>query len=155
MGPKTLVAGVLAFLMIAASTGFGEEDRTQKEKDPAPQRPQTDPRQLLRGDGEPGRKTEPGTVLRSLGVGMFLGAAGDLATTEWGLARPGLREANPLATSRGVRLSTHILAPAVAWWSTEELRKAGRPKLALALRIGVAVAYSYAALRNVHTIGTR
>jgi hypothetical protein len=86
---------------------------------------------------------------------MFLGAAGDLATTEWGLAGPGLREANPLAASRSVRISTHVLAPALVWWSTEEIRKAGRPKLALALRIGVAVAYSYATARNLHTISTR
>ncbi len=96
--------------------------------------------------------TEPPPLFRAFGAGMFLGAAGDLATTEWGLAQPGIRESNVLAANRGVRISTHVLAPALVWWTTDEIRKSGHPKLAFALRIGITLAYSYAVAHNLRTI---
>ena len=98
--------------------------------------------------------TEPPGLFRAFGVGMVLGAAGDLATTEWGLAQPGIGESNLLAANRGVRISTHVLAPALVWWTTDEIRKSGHTRLALALRIGITLAYSYAVAHNLRTINT-
>jgi hypothetical protein len=45
-----------------------------------------------------------------------------------------------------------VVAPAVVYWTTEEMHKRGRRKLALALRIGLMVAYSYAAIHNIRTV---
>jgi hypothetical protein len=89
---------------------------------------------------------------RFMGVGMFAASAGDIGTTEWGLRQDGIYEGNPISTNRGVRIATHVVAPAVVWWTTEKMHKQGRKKLALVLRIGLMVAYSYAAMHNIHTV---
>jgi hypothetical protein len=85
---------------------------------------------------------------------MFAASAGDVATTEWGLAQPGIYEGNPVSTHRGVRIATHVVAPAVVWWTTEEMHKRGRKKLAFAIRIGLMIAYSYATAHNLRTINS-
>lgn len=86
------------------------------------------------------------------GMGMFGASAADLATTEWGLSQPNLQEGNPIAGNRGVRVVHHVLGPAAVYWTTEKLRQSGRPKLALALRIGLMAAYSFAAVHNVRQV---
>jgi hypothetical protein len=96
--------------------------------------------------------SEGSSLFTFTGVGMFAASGGDIATTEWGLNRPGIYEGNPVSTHRGVRIATHVVAPALVWWTTEELHKKGQKKLALAIRIGLMVAYSYAAAHNLRTI---
>jgi hypothetical protein len=86
------------------------------------------------------------------GLGIFAASAADFATTEWGLSR-GLQEGNPVASQRGIRLVHHVAGPALVYWSTERLRKSGKPRLALGLRIALMAAYSYAAIHNVRQVG--
>jgi hypothetical protein len=90
----------------------------------------------------------PSPLFRILGVGLFAASAADFATTEWGLSR-GLREGNPVASERGARLLHHVAGPAVVHWTTERLQRSGREKLALGIRLGLMVAYSYAAIHNL------
>lgn len=87
------------------------------------------------------------------GAGLFAASAADFATTEWGLAR-GLQEGNPVASQRGIRLVHHVVGPAAVYWTTERLQKSGRTKLALGLRIALMAAYSYAAVHNLHQVGS-
>ena len=91
-------------------------------------------------------------LFKTLGVGMFLASGADLASTEIGLNRPGIAELNPTQQNRAVRLSTHVAAPALVWWLSENVRRGGKPKLALFMRIGFAVAHSYAVMHNVRTM---
>ena len=44
-------------------------------------------------------------------IGMLVGSAVDLGTTEYGLKYPGIHEANPLMRNRGVRITVNIAAP--------------------------------------------
>lgn len=97
---------------------------------------------------------EEGALFRALGVGMFAASAGDLASTEWGLGRPGIYEANPLASNRNVRLSTHLVVPAAVWWTTKRLHQDGHEKAALWIRIAVTAAYGYAVMHNLRTAGS-
>ena len=97
---------------------------------------------------------EEGALFQTLGVGMFAASAGDLASTEWGLGRPGVYEANPLASNRTVRLSTHVLVPAAVWWTTRRLHRDGHEKTALWIRIAVTAAYGYAVMHNLRTAGS-
>jgi hypothetical protein len=85
---------------------------------------------------------------------MFAASAGDLATTEWGLTKPGIYESNPLATNRNVRVTAHVLVPTVVWWTTNKMRKNGHHKAALWIRIGVTAAYGYAVMHNLRTTGS-
>jgi hypothetical protein len=89
-----------------------------------------------------------------MGVGMFAASAGDLWTTETALSRGGFRELNPLQTNRFARIGTHIAVPALLWWMTARAHDRGNTKLALAMRIGFAVAYGYVTLHNGRTIGS-
>jgi hypothetical protein len=88
----------------------------------------------------------------SIGVGMFVASGADLLSTEIGLGRPGIVETNPMQQGRTLRIATHVAAPAAMWWITEKVRRQGKPKLALLMRIGFSVAYSYAVMHNVRTI---
>ena len=90
-------------------------------------------------------------LFRASGVGMFAASAADIATTEWGLSQ-GLHEGNPAASQRGLRLATHVVGPAALYWASDRLVRTGKPKLALGLRIGLMVAYSYAAIHNARLI---
>lgn len=93
-----------------------------------------------------------GDFFQFAGMGMFAASAGDLVTTEWGLRQEGIYEGNPISSNRGVRIASHVVAPAVVWWATEKMQKKGQQKLALLLRIGLMVTYSYATVHNMHTI---
>ena len=95
--------------------------------------------------------SEPSFMFRSLGVGMFAASATDVATTEWGLRR-GYSEGNPLATTRSVRVAHHVVGPAAVWWTSEQLHRSGKRKLAWSLRIALMAAYSYAAIHNARRI---
>jgi hypothetical protein len=96
---------------------------------------------------------QPGGLYTALGVVMFAAAGFDLASTELGSSRPGIYEANPFQGNRGVRIATHVAAPALMYWVTDRLHKSGRPKLALLARLGFNVAYSYAVMHNLRTGG--
>lgn len=109
------------------------------------------------GDSFRGRPLddEGGSALfKALGVGMFLASGADLASTELGLSRPGITEVNPTQQNRTLRVTTHVAAPAVMWWVSERVHRGGKPKLALFMRIGFAVAYSYVVMHNVRTMNT-
>jgi hypothetical protein len=96
-----------------------------------------------------------GGFFAAMGVGMFAASAGDLATTELGLARAGITESNPFQRNRLVRLSTHAAVPALLWWTTDRLHARGKTKLALIMRIGFTAAYGYAVLHNTRSMGGR
>jgi hypothetical protein len=87
-----------------------------------------------------------------LGVGMFVAASGDVASTEWGLTRPYLYEANPLMRRRPIRIASHAAVPLAMWWASDQLHKNGQRKLATAMRIGVIAAYGYATLHNTRML---
>jgi hypothetical protein len=85
---------------------------------------------------------------------MFAASAVDLLSTEWGLAND-FGEGNPAASQRGVRIATHIVAPATVWWATGKLERSGNRKLALILRISVMAVYGYAAMHNVRVVSSQ
>lgn len=93
-------------------------------------------------------------LFKALGVGMFLASGADLASTELGLSQPGITEINPTQQNRALRVTTHVAAPAMMWWVSEKVHRGGKPKLALFMRIGFAVAYSYAVMHNVRTMNS-
>jgi hypothetical protein len=82
---------------------------------------------------------------------MFATAGADLASTEMGLGRAGVYEANPLQGNRNVRILTHVAAPAFMYWVTDKLHDRGKTKEALLARIGFNVAYSYIVMHNLRT----
>jgi hypothetical protein len=92
-----------------------------------------------------------GGVFKALGVGMFVSAGADLASTELSLSRPGVYEMNPLQRNRSVRILSHVAAPAIAYWVTDKLHKKGNTRAALLFRIGFNVAYSYVVMHNLRT----
>lgn len=150
---RTLCVALCSILAVAA---IALADDTENEN-----QQQTRPLEPSESDLESFRLTSPESDLiiddghsaffRASGVGMFAASAADIATTEWGLSQ-GLHEANPAASQRGLRLATHVVGPAVVYWASDRLARKGRPKLALGLRIGLMVAYSYAAIHNARLI---
>jgi hypothetical protein len=95
---------------------------------------------------------QPSTgAFNAFGIGMFVVAGADLASTEMGLGRPGVYEANPLQGNRNVRILTHVAAPAFMYWVTDKLHDKGKTKTALVARIGFSVAYSYIVMHNLRT----
>ena len=136
---------VLAFTISADSRGEGDERRTIA---PTPSDlaafqlgPELD---VVHDDGV-------SFGFRFSGVGMFAASSADLVTTEWGLSE-GLAEGNPAASQRALRIATHVAGPAVVYYATQRLEREGRARLALALRISLMVAYSYAAVHNTRLI---
>ena len=93
----------------------------------------------------------PSSLFKAFGVGMVVAAGGDLVSAELGLRHPGVYETNPLQRNRAVRIGTHTVAPALVYWASERVRRGGRPQMALLVRIGLTVAYSYAVMHNVRT----
>jgi hypothetical protein len=91
------------------------------------------------------------SAFKAFGVGMFIAAGADLASTEFGLSQPGTHEVNPLQGDRTVRALTHAAVPVFMYWATEKMRDQGKPKLALLTRIGFTVAYSYVVMHNLRT----
>lgn len=94
------------------------------------------------------------SAFKAFGVGMFVAAGADLASTEYGLSSPGTYEVNPVQSNRSVRALTHAAAPLFMYWATEKIRDQGKPKLALLTRIGFTVAYSYVVMHNLRTTAT-
>ncbi len=90
-------------------------------------------------------------AFNAFGIGMFVAAGADLASTELGLARPGIYEANPMQGNRNVRILTHVAAPAFMYWVTDKLHDKGKTKEALIARIGFSIAYSYVVMHNLRT----
>jgi hypothetical protein len=91
-------------------------------------------------------------LFNTVGVGVFAVAVGDLLSTEIGLTRPGVVEVNPTQSNRLARVGTHVAIPAFLWWMTERAHDQGRTKLALAMRLGCAIAYGYATLHNLRAM---
>ncbi len=87
----------------------------------------------------------------AFGVGMFVVAGADLASTEVGLARLGVYESNPMQGHRTVRIMSHVAAPAFMYWVTDKLHDKGKRKLALGARVAFSVAYSYIVMHNLRT----
>ena len=139
---------VFSLSLLSASLAFSAETREKKKDD-------EEQKIILTQPPEIELITDGGGLFKFAGVGMFAASAGDIATTEWGLSQPGIYEANPASTQRGVRIATHVVAPAIVWWTTEKMHKQGRKKLALAIRIGLMVAYSYAAAHNLRTVNSQ
>ena len=104
---------------------------------------------------EPDYFGEPGSspALRVTGVGMFAASAADLITTEYGLSQ-GIDEGNPVASQRGLRIATHVAGPLAVYYATEKLKREGKTKTALILRISLMAAYSYAAIHNARVINS-
>lgn len=98
------------------------------------------------------REVEPPAGSRSVQWAMVGAGALDLASTEIGIAR-GLSEGNPLMRKRAVRLPLKVGLTVLVVVTVRELLRDGHPKLALALGIGAAAAWGYAAARNVRLIG--
>jgi hypothetical protein len=90
-------------------------------------------------------------AFHTFGVTMFAAAGADLLTTEVGLNRPGVYEANPVQGNRSVRILTHAAVPAFMYFVTEKLHDKGKTKAALFARIGFSIAYSYVAMHNLRT----
>jgi hypothetical protein len=141
----TVVGLAFALCLFTVSPVLSEEDKEAKKDE-------EEQKIVLPEQTEIELTTEGGGFFKFTGVGMFAASGGDLATTEWGLRQDGIYEGNPVSTHRGTRIATHVVAPAVVWWTTEKMHKRGRKKLALALRIGLMVAYSYAAMHNIRTV---
>ncbi len=151
---KTILGsmGLLLFFGLAATptaracsrVTTSEAAPSEAEPDRAPAQSEVDESKGQKGQG----------LYRFFGATMFAASAGDLATTEWGLTKPGLYESNPLATNRNVRVTAHVLVPTVVWWTTNKMRKNGHHKAALWIRIGVTAAYGYAVMHNLRTAGS-
>jgi len=91
------------------------------------------------------------TSFNAFGVGIFVAAGADLASTEHGLSRRGVYESNPMQGNRSVRILTHVAAPAFMYWVTDKLHDKGKTRMALVARIGFSVAYSYVLMHNLRT----
>ena len=154
---KTILSSMALLLFFGlAATPTARACSRVTTSEAAPSEAETDRAPAQSGSDESkGQGGQEGQGLyRFFGATMFAASAGDLATTEWGLTKPGLYESNPLATNRNVRLTAHVLVPTVVWWTTNKMRKNGHHKAALWIRIGVTAAYGYAVMHNLRTAGS-
>ena len=140
---------MLLFLLAASNAFSTEEPERERTIQPTPD--ELERFELPRPETPASLSAEGSPLFEFSGVGLFAASAADFATTELGLSR-GLQEGNPVAGRRGIRLAHHVVGPAAVYWTTERLRRSGKPKLALGLRIALMSAYSYAAFHNLrHT----
>jgi hypothetical protein len=137
---KTTAGSIALLLFFGLASPIAHASSSESEEDAERTAPQSEV------DDTQGR-----VLFQAFGVGMFAASAGDLATTEWGLTKPGIYETNPLATNRGARVTAHVLVPAVVYWTTSKMRKNGHRKAALWVRIAVTAAYGYAVMHNLRT----
>jgi hypothetical protein len=100
---------------------------------------------------EPRLPDQDKKLFQAFGIGMYIAAAGDLASTEWALSHPQVYEQNPLMSNRGVRIAAHVLAPTAMWWTTDWMRKRGHSRSALLMRIGMTAGYGYLTVHNLRT----
>jgi hypothetical protein len=149
----SMVLSGFSSVVAASERGDGEPAEAQVSILEAAQAPifagSPDFRRPAIADGSFGRPSSG--AFNAFGVGMFVVAGADLASTELGLARPGVYEANPLQGNRNVRILTHVAAPAFMYWVTDKLHDKGKTKTALVARIGFSVAYSYIVMHNLRT----
>lgn len=159
---KTLGYAALVWTLASVNAAAFEENNSENEHQAQKQRPLSptpaDLEQFTLAPADVGENPsdlplEGGTPLFQIsGYAMFVASGTDLATTEMGMAR-GLGEGNPLASNRSVRLLHHLVGPAAVWWTTSELQKNGKTKLATTLRIALMAAYGYATLHNLRQVG--
>lgn len=148
---------LFAIFVSVASAGASDEKSAQSPAEPRPLQPtaeelerfQLRPQELEAVSPFP----EASAPFQISGIGMFAASAADFATTELGLAR-GLSEGNPVASNRGLRLVHHVVGPAAVFWTTEHLRRKGKQKLALTLRLALIAAYGYATVHNLRQVGS-
>jgi hypothetical protein len=144
----------MLLFLLAAAGAFSTEEPERRPIEPTPdelERFELPPPDLPAV--EISLLSESSPIFHLSGVGLFAASAADFATTEWGISR-GLQEGNPVASQRGIRLVHHVVGPAAVYWTTERLRKSGKTKLALGLRIALMAAYSYAAIHNLRQVGS-
>ena len=147
--------GLLLFFSLAAAPNaracspLTKSDDTSSEAEPDDSTPAQI--EVDESKGQEGQQARG--LYRFFGATMFAASAGDIASTEWGLTKPGIYETNPLATNRNARVTAHVLVPTVVWWTTNKMRKNGHYKAALWIRIGVTAAYGYAVMNNLRTAG--
>ncbi len=113
------IAAVVLMLALVVGPAFGAED-----------------------DGKGSR------LFQALGYASFAGSAGDLLSTEYGLAN-GRRELNPFQQHVGARVAATVAFPLVANYLTDELRKDGHPKLALWMRVALLGLKGYVIAHNL------
>lgn len=76
----------------------------------------------------------------------------DLASTEYVLRHPGIREGNPLMQNQGMRVATSIAGPIMLNWGTEQLRQKGHGRLAFWLRIFAGSVWTYVTVNNMRLL---
>jgi len=161
MNGRTLSAMMMAVLLGAQSGVFAESEREAEAEPTEAQVSLTQAAQapfftgavdFRRPSIVNGTFDQPSNgAFNAFGVGMFVAAGADLASTELGLAQPGVYETNPIQGNRNVRILTHVAAPAFMYWVTDKLHDKGKTKTALVARIGFSVAYSYVVMHNLRT----
>lgn len=159
---KTLGYAALAWTLVSVHAAAFEENAPDKESEEqterslAPKPADLEQFTLAPADVVEHRGDLPlegGTPLFQIsGYGMLVASGTDFATTEMGMAQ-GLDEGNPLASNRSIRFLHHVVGPAAVWWTTSELQKSGKTKLATTLRIALMAAYGYATLHNLRQVG--
>lgn len=88
------------------------------------------------------------SVARPLAV-YGLAAGADLASTEYALARPGLREGNPLLQDRGVRIGAKGALALGLTAADVTLQRKGKRRAVRALRVLAVVAQGIVAAQNL------
>jgi hypothetical protein len=79
---------------------------------------------------------------------VITSSAADLATTEWALSRPGVREANPVMSEPAVRMAVKAVGTLGVLAGSRQLERHGHRGWSKALRITVIVVWSGAAINN-------
>jgi hypothetical protein len=157
---KTFGCATLVLCLASASAAAFEdasqndEEQTKAARTLAPTSADLEPFSLRPTDVGPrtGDVSVEGSPLFQIsGVAMLAASGADFATTEMGISR-GLAEGNPIASNRSVRLLHHVIGPAAVWWTTTELQKKGKTRLATSLRIALMAAYGYATLHNLRQV---
>ena len=98
------------------------------------------------GKGDDDR--EESKLFQIMGWATYGASAGDLITTEYGLAN-GAVELNPLQQHCITRCAAHALIPPLVNFTTAKLHRAGHEKAALWIRIAVVAGYGYAIAHNL------
>ena len=89
------------------------------------------------------------TLLASAALALALAGGADLATTEWALSRPGLREGNPAMSHPAVRVGAKVAAVGAVTLAHRELERRGKRKAAKALLWSAVGLWAGAAAWNV------
>jgi hypothetical protein len=84
----------------------------------------------------------------TLDVMVVTSAGADLATTEWALQNPGLREGNPLLQGTGIRVGVKTLTTAAVVVGARHLERRGHSKAAKVIKVLAVVVWSGAAVQN-------